>query len=150
MRSFLKLIINTYILNMKKLFILRILIFSICILVFHPCYSKWEKFREHKIFTEYFQLESVKKINNFIYVWSMIDYKEPQKSGNLSTKFYSKYDCSKKRYQIISIIEYKNSMGRGRNFEYTKNITYESADIKWVYPSFESVDYTKIKFMCNY
>ena len=80
---------------MKKLFNLRSFIFLICIFVFYPCYSKWEIFREHKFYTEYFQLESVKKINNFIYVWSMIDYKEPQKSGNLSTKYYSKYDCSK-------------------------------------------------------
>ena len=127
----------------------RFLVFVICVFVFFPCHSKWEKFREHLVFTEYLELESVKKINDIIYVWSMIDFKEQQQNGNLSTKFYSKYDCSKKRYKILSIIEYKTSMGRGRDFKYTKNITNESNNSKWIYPSSDSTDYTKIKFLCD-
>ena len=134
---------------MRLLFNLRFLVFVICVFVFFPCHSKWEKFREYLAFTEYLELESVKKINDIIYVWSMIDYKEQQQGGNLSTKYYSKYDCSEKRYKIISIIQYKTSMGRGRNFEYTKNIKNEAKDSKWIYPSFDSADYAKIKFMCD-
>ena len=45
-----------------------------------PCHSKWEKVREDEIFTEYLELDSVRKINDIIFIWSLIDYKEPQKN----------------------------------------------------------------------
>ena len=45
-----------------------------------PCYSRWEKIHEDKIFTEYLEVDTVKKINDTIFVWSLIDYKEPQKT----------------------------------------------------------------------
>ena len=93
-------------------------------LVSFPCYSKWEKVNENKIFTEYFELDTVKKIDDIIYIWSLIDYKKPQKNGNLSTKYYSIYDCNEVKYKVLSIIEYKTNMGRGRNFRYTKNIDF--------------------------
>ena len=114
-----------------------------------PSYAKWEKFSEGNIFTEYFELESIKKIDNFIFVWSMYDYKKPQKKGNLSTKFYSRYDCKEKRYQVISIIDYKVNMGKGRDFIYTKNISIESPNKEWVYPTLNSLDYNKIQFICD-
>ena len=114
-----------------------------------PSYAKWEKFSEGNIFAEYFELESIKKIDNFIFVWSMYDYKKPQKKGNLSTKFYSRYDCKEKRYQVISIIDYKVNMGKGRDFIYTKNISIESQNKEWVYPTLNSLDYNKIQFICG-
>ncbi|PPR36191.1 MAG: hypothetical protein CFH30_01265 [Alphaproteobacteria bacterium MarineAlpha8_Bin1] len=134
---------------MRALFNLKFLTFLVCVFMFYPCLSKWEKFREYNVFIEYLDLGSVKKISNIIFVWSMIDYKEPQQNGNLSTKYYSKYDCNEKRFKNISIIEYKTSMGRGRNFKYKKNITNESTDSKWLYPSIDSPNYAKIKFICN-
>ena len=117
-------------------------------LVSFPCYSKWEKVNENKIFTEYFELDTVKKIDDIIYIWSLIDYKKPQKNGNLSTKYYSIYDCNEMKYKVLSIIEYKTNMGRGRNFRYMKNITNESSDTSWVYPSIDSEDYIKINSIC--
>ena len=127
----------------------RLLVLSVTMFVSFSCYSKWESFRVEGNFTEYFELESIKKINNFIYIWSMIDYETPQKDGILSTKYYSKYDCNLKRYKIISIIDYKTKKGRGRNFEYKKNLKNESSDSDWSYPSVESKDYSKIKFICG-
>ena len=114
-----------------------------------PCYSKWEKVHENKIFTEYFEVDEVKKINDIIFIWSLMDYKKLQKNGNLSTKYYSVYDCNEMRYKVLSIIEYKTNMGKGRDFRYTKNITNESSAANWVYPSIDSADYTKINSICN-
>ena len=121
----------------------------ICFLVSFPCYSKWEKVNENKIFTEYFELDTVKKINDIIHIWSLIDYKKPQKNGNLSTKYYSIYDCNEMKYKVLSIIEYKTNMGRGRNFRYTKNITNELINENWVYPSLDSKDYFKTISICS-
>ena len=129
---------------MKKL--LYIIIFF---LISFPCYSRWEKVHEDNIFSEYSEVDTVKKIDNIIYVWSLIDYKKTQKNGNLSTKYYSMYDCNNMRYKVLSVIEYKTNMGRGRNFRYTKNITNESSDVNWVYPSIDSEDYIKIITICS-
>ena len=129
---------------MKKL--LYIIIFF---LISFPCYSRWEKVHEDNIFAEYCEVDTVKKIDNIIYVWSLIDYKKVQKNGNLSTKYYSMYDCNNMRYKVLSVIEYKTNMGRGRNFRYTKNITNESSDVNWVYPSIDSEDYIKIITICS-
>ena len=79
----------------------------------------------------------------------MIDYKKPQKNGNLSTKYYSIYDCNEIKYKVLSIIEYKTNMGRGRNFRYTKNITNELIDENWIYPSPDSTDYIKTISICS-
>ena len=118
-------------------------------LISFPCYSRWEKFREDKFFTEYFDLGTVKKINETIYIWSLIDYKEQQKNGNLSTKYYSMYDCNQMRYKVLSIIEYKTNMGKGRNFKYTRNITNELTDVNWIYPLLDSTNYIKINTICS-
>ena len=117
---------------------------------FSYCYGKWQVFREHKTFTEYFEMESIKKIDDIIYIWSMFDYKIAQKKGKLSTKFYTKYDCKNKRFKVITIIDYNTNMGRGRTFEYKKNLNTESDNPDWFYPELMSENYEKIKFVCNF
>ena len=80
----------------------------------------------------------------------MADYNEPKKDGFLSTKYFSKFDCSKSRYKVLSIIEYKTQMGKGREFQYTKNISDEKESTDWVYPEKDTSDYIKIDFVCNF
>ena len=114
-----------------------------------PCSARWEKTHVDKIYTEYLEVDTVKKIDDTIFIWSLMDYREPQKNGNLSTKYYSMYDCVEMKYKVLSIIEYKTNMGKGRNFRYTKNITNESNDENWIYPSIDSTDYIKINSICG-
>ena len=59
------------------------------------------------------------------------------------------YDCNEIKYKVLSIIEYKTNMGRGRNFRYTKNITNELIDENWIYPSLDSTDYIKTISICS-
>ncbi len=118
-------------------------------LVSFPCSARWEKTHVDKIYTEYLEVDTVKKIDDTIFIWSLMDYREPQKNGNLSTKYYSMYDCVEMKYKVLSIIEYKTNMGKGRNFRYTKNITNESNDENWIYPSIDSTDYIKINSICG-
>ena len=118
-------------------------------LVSFPCSARWEKTHVDKIYTEYLEVDTVKKIDDTIFIWSLMDYIEPQKNGNLSTKYYSMYDCVEMKYKVLSIIEYKTNMGKGRNFRYTKNITNESNDENWIYPSIDSTDYIKINSICG-
>ena len=97
----------------------------------------------------YCEIDSVKKINDIVFIWSLTDYKEQQKNGSLSTKYYSMYDCNQMRYKVLSIIEYQTNMGKGRDFRYTRNITNELSDADWVYPSLESEDYIKVNTICS-
>ena len=38
---------------MRALFNLKFLTFLVCVFMFYPCLSKWEKFREYNVFIEY-------------------------------------------------------------------------------------------------
>ena len=60
------------------------------------------------------------------------------------------YDCNKMKYKVLSIIEYKTNMGRGRNFRYAKNVSNESSDTNWIYPSIDSKDFIKISSICSH
>ena len=127
----------------------KFLIIGICLFVSSPCYSKWKKVFEVDNFIEYFEMNSVKKINDTIYIWSMRDYKKPLKSGNLSKKYFIQFDCIKKRYHVLSIIGYKTKMGKGRNFEYIKNVYNSKNQFDWIYPSFNSEDEIRLNAVCN-
>lgn len=117
--------------------------------VYSKSYSKWEKIRTEKDFTEYFALDNIKKLDSTVYLWSMKDYKKPQKDGYISFKFYTGYNCDEIKYQIFTIVGYKNKMGKGRNFEYIKNI--QNLDtINWIIPIFESEDAERVNFICSY
>ena len=96
-----------------------IIILLIC-LFYKECDSRWKEILNENDFVEYVEVDTVKKINSIIYIWSMKNYKKPLQNGNLSIKYYGKYDCKKMKYQIISIIGYKTEMGKGRNFNYIK------------------------------
>ena len=84
----------------------RVLSFLICLTIFSPLFSKWKKVIEGVNFTEYFEIDTVKKQEEIIYIWSMKDFKKLREDGNLSTKFYSVYDCNAMKYKIISIINF--------------------------------------------
>ncbi len=80
----------------------------------------------------------------------MSDFKRSQKNGNLSTKFYSMYNCKEMKFRILTIIEYPTNMGKGRNFTYTKNTTSILEDSDWVYPIKDSLDHNKFSLICNH
>ena len=79
----------------------------------------------------------------------MKNYKKPLPNGNLSIKYYGKYDCKKMKYQIISIIGYKTEMGKGRNFNYIKNENDLIYDSKWISPLQNSNDNKRLSFVCK-
>ena len=129
---------------MKKL-ILVLLYITFCF----PSHSQWKEVVSNNDFREYLDLNTVKKINQFIYMWSLRDYKNPQENGNLSTKYYTKYDCDEMRYEVMSIVVYDVNMGRGRKFKYLKNIFDESAEPNWIYQSKEEKKNSLLNIVCN-
>ena len=102
--------------KMKTLFNSRLVYFVLTLAISSPCLSKWKKLEEGDEYVRYYDIDTVKKIDGIVHIWSMKDFKKIQKNGILSTKYYSKYDCNLQRYIILSIIEYETDMGRGRKF----------------------------------
>ena len=78
--------------------------FVLTLAISSPCLSKWIKLEEGNGYVKYYDIDTVKKIDGIVNIWSMKDFKKPQKNGNLSTKYFTKYDCNLKRYKVLSII----------------------------------------------
>ena len=127
----------------------RLVFFVLTLAISSPCLSKWKKLEEGNEYVKYYDIDTVKKIDGIVYIWSMKDFKNPQKNGNLSTKYYSKYDCNLKRYKVVSIIDYETDMGRGRRFTYRKNMSNEKEKNNWTYIKSNSEEYSSLKLLCN-
>ena len=127
----------------------KLLIIFFCLLLTTNCYAKWTKVHENNDFFEYFELDSARKKDGLVYLWSLIDFKKKQTDGTLSIKYYTKYNCEEMKFKVLSIIEYNTNMGKGRNFKYKKNSFEVSADTDWVYPLRESRDLKKLNIICK-
>ena len=90
----------------------------------------------------YVETETIKERNGFFYVWKMMDFAEPNSFGNLSVKFYDKLDCDMSRFQRLSYVYYRRSMGMGSP-EYE-----DSDDKKWKNMIPGTADAAGFNFVC--
>jgi len=90
----------------------------------------------------YYEKESIKNINGFIYVWSMMDMTKEPVNGSYSVKIYDKIDCEMARRQRLSYVFYEENMGSGGP-DYQ-----DSNDKSWKYIVPGSFDETKMKLVC--
>tara|TARA_B100000989_G_C19370214_1_gene397036 strand:- start:159 stop:554 length:396 start_codon:yes stop_codon:yes gene_type:complete len=122
---------------------------SICFFTSFPCFAKWKKIIENKNFSEFVEIDNVKKKNGIIYLWTLKNFVTEQKDLERSLKFYSRYDCKKIKYEVLSIISYKRQMGKGRDFYYKKNVKDYSDNSNWIYPNVDGEAYKLMKIICN-
>ena len=70
----------------------------------------------------YFDRSSVKKIDNYIYYWSLGDFTKPLEGSDIkSTISYHKVDCTDIGYQMLIFLAFDDNMGKG-------NIIYHDAE----------------------
>ena len=122
---------------------------SICFFTSFPCFAKWKKIIENNNFSEFVETDSVKKKNGIIYLWTLRNFITKQMDEEQSLKLYSRYDCNKIKYEVLSIISYKTQMGKGRDFYYKKNVKDYSDNSNWVYPKVDDEAYKSMKVVCN-
>ena len=89
--------------------------------------------------TFYVDFERVRKVDGFVYYWTLINYLKPTKQGHLSDKTYHQGECKLFRYKILSGSFHKEPMGGGTSE--TDNVP----DKEWTYPSPEAVNETILK-----
>ena len=82
--------------------------------------------------TIYIDLDRVEKINDYIYYYSLTDYREPV-FGDLSVIVYHEADCELSRERGLNWVFFRGQMAQG------KSITENNSDKEWAYPlSFSS------------
>ena len=124
---------------MKKLLIL---LFSLIISV--NSYGEWFKVGESNTgYVAYFEMDTIKENGGYIYYWVMLDYLIPTEVGNMSASRYLQGECGVGRVKTLSMIFYKQPMGKG------KSETYNPPP-EWDYPAPGSLLEVTTNYVCNY
>lgn len=77
--------------------------------------------------TVYVDFDRIRKVNGLVYYWRLADLLEPDSTGTLSTKSYSKADCDTMREMQLSFSYYNLPMAEG-----TAEGTF-TPDPEWLY-----------------
>ena len=82
------------------------------ILVSFSSHGEWTEVYSEDNTDYYIDFDTIKQHNGMVYFWRLDDYFVP-KQGSLSSEIYSKGSCSYNKAGILSVIDYKKSMGEG-------------------------------------
>ena len=126
---------------MKKLSILFTCLFLI--IFSSNAFSEWKEMGANNNSKVFMDFESIKKIDQDIYWWELIDYNSFQKNEYLSKTIYNKGDCKLFRMTTVTIMYYTKSMGKGKR----KIRTFKNSN--WHYPSPKSYEETILNFACK-
>ncbi len=98
-------------LKIKKLF----LALTIIIISASPGWAEdWVRAASSYTTDHYLDTDSVRKRAGYVYAWELMNYVEPTKSGDLSTKSYLKIDCDSFGYQYLTIEYYDSHWAKGK------------------------------------
>jgi hypothetical protein len=127
---------------MKKLTLIFTLLVS-TVMFSSPSYAEWTKVDTNvKGDTFYVDFERTRKVDGYVYYWSLGDYLKP-KNGVLSFKNYRQGDCKLFRFKYLSFVYHKQPMGR--DIGETTNLK----NPEWNYPTPKSVGETILKSVCS-
>jgi len=108
---------------MKKLSLLFLLFISF------NSYGEWVKLYYEDNTDYYIDFDTIKQRNGMVYFWRLNNYFIPHQ-GYLSSEIYSTGSCKYNKVGILSVIDYKKSMGEGSGESWNPELT-------WHYPTSE-------------
>lgn len=97
----------------------------------------------------YIDKTSIKKIDNYVYYWSLGNYIKFEEGENTDIKsaiVFNRVDCNDMGYQIIIISTYKDNMGRG---ETTNHFIDPDTEKDKRFDTKTSVAYKRHQKLCN-
>ena len=138
-------------LPVKKI-ILLIIVFLISINILHADEFKWSDVMISKDKTSEFYIDkkSIKRIDNYIYYWSLGNYLILEESENQDVKsviVYNRIDCNDFGYQIVIFTAYENNMGRGKALYHDMENPDKEEEKR--FDSKDSMAYDRHKELCN-
>ena len=109
-------------------------------------HAQWNQVTDGEQLIAYVDYATVKKINTYVRVWVLYDYKVPKViagNTNASVKTLQEYDCKEDRSRSLSSAFYMGQMGSG--------IVNHTNDIptNWSYIAPNTVDFALLKNMCK-
>ena len=127
-------------------------IFTLVLMIFaqNAVAENWVIYAKNDVGDHYIETEAIRERDGFVYFWKMNDLLEPTSvleptsEGSLSVKIYDKLDCGLKRFQRLSYVFYKESMGRGTP-DYQ-----DSLDKEWKYIIPGSLDAIASIYACSF
>ena len=108
---------------MNKIYIILPILVSLLTFSSHSN-GEWTYFTENDSGDEfYIDYDRIKKHNNMVYVWVLVDQLKPDKYGELSSIKYLEYDCGiPKKYKNLMIKFCNLGMGEGQCDVYNDEI----------------------------
>ena len=94
--------------------------------------------------THYVDLERIRKVDGFVYYWTLIDLSKPYE-GVLSIKKYTQGDCKLFRVRFLSDSFHKKPMGLGT----AQVIKPKGENANWFYAPPNSSSESNLKQVCS-
>ncbi|ALE02667.1 surface-adhesin E family protein [Candidatus Pseudothioglobus singularis] len=124
---------------MKKLLVL---LFSL--LLSFNSHAEWFRVGESTAgYVAYYEIDTVKEHGGYVYYWVMLDYLIPTEDGDMSASRYLQGECEVGRVKTLSMIFYKQPMGKGESETY-------NPPPEWDYPAPGSLLGVTTNYVCNY
>ena len=94
--------------------------------------------------TFYLDFERIRKVDGFVYYWTLTDYLKSTNQGHLSGKVYNQGDCKLFRYKYLSDSYHTQPMGMG-----IPSTSSNEPDKEWYYPPPNSSNEKMLKSVCS-
>lgn len=128
---------------MKKIALLATLLFSV--MFPSASFAEWTRMSENERGTTYYlDFERIRKVDGYVYWWTLSDSLKPNQSGAFSAKVYMQSDCKLFRSKSISLSFHKEPMGGGLGESVSPK------DPKWRYPPPNSAFEASLKAVCDH
>ena len=121
--------------------------FSLVILLFlNPCFAGWSEVARNIDFTRYFlDFSKMQVVEPYTYAWLLVNYLEPDQSGNMSEVHYIKVHCGDSVFRTLKILRYGGPMGLGN----VADSFVPSNSLDWSYAKSGTAREAVIKNICT-
>ena len=106
-------------------------IILILLFVWKPCFGGWSEVARNIENTRYFlDFEKMQRVEPYTYAWLLVNYLEPDQSGDISEVHYIKVHCGDVVYRTLKVLRFGGPMGLGNvteNFVPSNSLDWISA-----------------------
>jgi hypothetical protein len=73
-----------------------------------------KQFGQSRENTSYYEAASAKRTGTKVSVWTLTEYRQPEKAGFLSTRSHKEIDCKSQQERTVQYIAYAENKGQGQ------------------------------------
>jgi hypothetical protein len=96
-------------------------------------------------FIAYADPATIRKTGNMVKMWSLYDYRLPQKPDVISVRQKSEYNCIEKKRRLLFLSAYSGRMNNGETI-----LIYNQPEVDWERAPLGSVRKAMLEFACGW